>query len=136
MKDIQNSTCDVGCCRPRPKKEGMAIIFVIIVIGMIVMSTVTVLRVSRNDSLLANAERNRRIARCAAQGAAHRGLTVLRRTPALRGAMNVTGPERAIGVLTTVQITDNGLGQIVVSANASFNGANSVQTILVDPSRL
>lgn len=109
---------------------------VMVVAGAIGMLAITMLHVSRNNQLLASAEHQHRVARCAAQGAVHRGIAMLRRNPGLRGPVSQAGPEVNVGVVSVTSISTNLAGQIVISSTAQYQGAVSRQQIIVDPSRL
>ncbi len=118
------------------RRRGIAMLVVMIMAGVVGVLAVTMLRVSRNDQLRTSVEQQRRVARCAAQGAAHRGVAMLRRDPTLRGPVAVAGPEIGIGIVSSVSIAQNATGHLTVLATAQYQGTIVREQIVVDPSRL
>ncbi|XZE51833.1 hypothetical protein SH139x_003499 [Planctomycetaceae bacterium SH139] len=141
-----NKACCGSLLRERPDligkrkiargRRGIAMLVVMIMAGVVGVLSVTMLRVSRNDQMWTTVEQQRRVARCAAQGAAHRGVAMLRRDPTLRGPVAVTGPEIGIGVVSSVSIATNATGQLTVFSTAQYQGTIVREQIVVDPSRL
>ena len=119
-----------------PRRHGLATIVVLITAAMLGLLAVTMIRVTRNDQLRTSAACGRRITRQAAAGAAHRGVVMLRRQPALRGRLAAGGPEAGVGIATAVDITQMPNGDLQVTATAVYGSSSWKETIVVDPTRL
>lgn len=118
------------------RRSGLAVIMVLMVVALLSTMAFSTVKLCRNDQLETTSELRYAVARCAAQGGLHRGVTLLRRDRNLRGNLDVRGATIPAGASLQVDVQPIGSTSLQITSRVTYRGLSIADTAIVDSSKL